>query len=47
MNTVLKSLLKLAELQLTLFHLSNLTILNSEQLSKSPFIADELSLAHS
>jgi hypothetical protein len=45
MNTILKSLLRLAELHLSLFDLANLKIINCEQLSQSPYIADELALA--
>lgn len=45
MNLILKSLLRLGELHLSLFGLSNIKILNCEQLSQSPYIADELALA--
>jgi hypothetical protein len=45
MNIVLKALLRLNDLHLSLFQLSNLKIINCEELSQSPYIKDELAQA--
>lgn len=47
MNIVLKALLRLSDLHISLYQLSNLKIINCEELSQSPYIKDELAQAKS